>query len=195
MPRSASASQGGASLVPAALVVYGLLGAIALGWNRCAGIPQGFGSVEAARQGVSWVRDLGLGFGVGVALVLASRVFTEATAAGRALADGLAALLGRPGLAACALLALLSGVAEEAFFRGALQPRVGLVAASLLFGLAHFVPRRELLAWPVFGFAAGLVFGALFAATGNLVAPALAHCTVNALNLRWIARRGWSSGP
>jgi membrane protease YdiL (CAAX protease family) len=120
--------------------------------------------------------------------VLVSRVLTHASAAGRALRDALAGLLGRPGAVACLVLAAVSGFAEEAFFRGALQPRVGLVAASLLFGLAHFVPRRALLPWCAFAFAAGLCFGGLFEATGNLVAPVVAHCTVNALNLRWLAR-------
>ncbi|HXK23857.1 MAG TPA: CPBP family glutamic-type intramembrane protease, partial [Myxococcota bacterium] len=77
----------------------------------------------------------------------------------------------------------------EAFFRGALQPRVGLVFASALFAAAHFAPRREFLPWPFFAFAAGLAFGALFDATGNLVAPVVAHAGVNAWNLRWLAMR------
>jgi hypothetical protein len=177
---------GATRLLRAGFILYALLFAVSLAWTRCEGRSLVFASPEDARLGIHWVRDVALGLGVGGALVAASRLLSRATPAGRALEEALAAALGRPGTATCLMLAALSGVAEEAFFRGALQPRVGVVAASLLFGLAHFVPRREFMAWPVFGCAAGLVFGALFVATGNLVAPVLAHCGVNALNLRWL---------
>jgi membrane protease YdiL (CAAX protease family) len=86
------------------------------------------------------------------------------------------------------VLALSSGIAEEALFRGALQPVVGLVWASLLFALAHLVPRRELLPWSLFSLAAGFLLGGLYAATGNLVAPIVAHVVVNAANLRRLSR-------
>ena len=84
----------------------------------------------------------------------------------------------------------LSAVAEEAFFRGALQPQLGLPATSLLFALAHFAPRRDLLPWTAFALAAGFALGALFEATGNLVAPTLAHAVVNAINL-WLLSRDY----
>lgn len=182
-------------LVPAALVFYGLLLAAALVWTQLEGRSPWFASDGAAHQGVRWLWDVSLGLAVGAAWVIGSRALTLASASGRALADALARLLGRPSWAACLALAATSGVAEEAFFRGALQPRVGLVAASLLFALAHFAPRREFLPWPLFALAAGLSFGLLFDATGNLVAPVVAHAGVNALNLRWLAsRRPRSSG-
>jgi membrane protease YdiL (CAAX protease family) len=101
----------------------------------------------------------------------------------------LGAALGPLSTRDCLVLALLSGIAEEALFRAALQPDVGLVAASLLFGLAHLAPRRELAPWTLFAVAAGLLFGALFDATGNLVAPCVAHFLVNAINLRRLAPR------
>ena len=85
------------------------------------------------------------------------------------------------------MLAFLSGIAEEALFRGALQPKVGLVAASLLFGLAHFVPRREFAVWTGTTILAGFMLGLLFQKTGNLIAPIVAHFIVNALNLRWLS--------
>jgi membrane protease YdiL (CAAX protease family) len=89
----------------------------------------------------------------------------------------------------CLLLAVLSGVAEETLFRGMIQPRVGLVAASLLFGLAHFVPRRALLPWTLMSVAAGFLLGWLFDVTGNLVAPVIAHAGINAVNLRFVSQR------
>jgi hypothetical protein len=87
------------------------------------------------------------------------------------------------------LLACASGLAEEMFFRGALQPRVGFVMASLLFGLIHFVPRREFYPWTVFAVIVGFVFGWLFIATGNLVAPIVAHTVVNGINLPLLVRQ------
>ena len=34
-----------------------------------------------------------------------------------------------------------------------------------------------------------LMFGALFALTGNLLAPVVAHAAINAINLRWLGQR------
>jgi membrane protease YdiL (CAAX protease family) len=123
------------------------------------------------------------------AVITLSHVLTWATGWGQRLAEALASLLGPLGLSTCLLLAAVSGIAEEALFRGALQPRVGLVAASLIFGLAHFVPRREYAPWTVFSVAAGLLLGLLFEATGNLVAPIVAHAGINAVNLRLLSTR------
>lgn len=81
------------------------------------------------------------------------------------------------------LLALLSGVGEEALFRGALQPEIGIVAASLLFGALHIGPDRRYLAWTAWAVGAGFLFGALYEWTGGILAPALAHALHNAATL------------
>jgi len=175
-----------ARLVGVAIVFYGLLFAAALLWAWLEGRPL---ALRSPGLEVPWLRDGSLGLATAAALVAVSRALTAATSVGRALADALARVLGRPGLGVCLALAAISGIAEEAFFRGALQPRVGLVFASALFAAAHFAPRREFLPWPFFAFAAGLAFGALFDATGNLVAPVVAHAGVNAVNLYWLATR------
>jgi membrane protease YdiL (CAAX protease family) len=95
----------------------------------------------------------------------------------------LATALGPLGLKRALVLAVASGIAEEMFFRGALQPRVGLGIASVLFAAAHFLPRRILLPWTAFALIAGFILGGLFEWTGNLVAPVTAHIVVNAINL------------
>ncbi len=74
-------------------------------------------------------------------------------------------------------------------------PCLLFLAASLLFGLAHFVPRRELLPWTAFTLAAGFGLGALYEVTGNLVAPVVAHFGVNAVNLRLLTRRNFGTPP
>jgi membrane protease YdiL (CAAX protease family) len=81
------------------------------------------------------------------------------------------------------LVSIFSGVGEETFFRGALQPEFGLVAASLVFGLFHIGPDRRYLVWTAWAVLAGFMFGALYEVTGGLLAPILAHSTHNAVTL------------
>ena len=174
-----------------AVVFYGALAGIALAWNAWTGQPWAYRDAATAAAGVRWARDVGLGLASAAAVIGLSQVLTTRTRWGAARARELAGALGPLSWRACAWLALLSGFAEEAFFRGALQPRIGWLAASLVFGLAHFAPRRTLWAWTGFALAAGFGLGALFEWTGNLAAPIVAHAAVNGVNL-WLlcGRRG-----
>ena len=74
------------------------------------------------------------------------------------------------------------------FFRGWLQPWIGLPVTSVLFGVLHFVPRRAMLPWTLFSIAAGFLLGGLFVFSGTLVAPVACHALVNGINLMRIAR-------
>jgi membrane protease YdiL (CAAX protease family) len=175
--------------VPAALLFYGALAAAAWGWRvGLAGEPLLYASAEAASRGLRLL-DAGVGVAAAALLIAGSRVLTRRTDPGRALAIELARVLGALRSPQIVVLALASGLGEELFFRGALQPSVGLVVASLLFGLAHLLPSWPLVLWSLFAALAGLLFGLLYEATGNLVAPVVAHVLVNALNLRWLVRR------
>lgn len=89
------------------------------------------------------------------------------------------------------LVSVFSGVGEEALFRGALQPEIGLVAASILFGVAHIGPDRRFLVWTLWAIGAGFLFGALYDWTGGLLAPTVAHAAHNAATLLlWKRTRG-----
>ncbi len=88
---------------------------------------------------------------------------------------------------AIAALALGSGLGEELLFRGALQPALGLLPASLLFGLLHMAPGRPGLGWSLWAALMGLLLGILHQGTGLLIAPITAHVTVNYLNLHFLA--------
>jgi membrane protease YdiL (CAAX protease family) len=180
--------RGRAPIVRWAAIAYSLLAAAALAWNAWAGRPWAYLDPAAAEAGVRWGRDLGLGLVCAGAAIAVSHVLTTRTQWGAALGRELALALGPLTLAECAALAALSGFAEELFFRGALQPRLGWLAASVVFGLAHYPPRRRLWPWTGFAFVAGGMFGALFAATGNLAAPITAHAVINAVNLRLLTR-------
>ncbi|WP_081995764.1 CPBP family intramembrane glutamic endopeptidase [Thermus sp. 2.9] len=84
------------------------------------------------------------------------------------------------------LLALLSGVAEEVFFRGLVQGLlvswlggVGVFLQALLFALLHPAPRRAF-AYPLYTWVAGLLFGWAYLLTESLLPGILAHFLHNA---------------
>ncbi|MDF1665646.1 MAG: CPBP family intramembrane metalloprotease [Planctomycetota bacterium] len=98
------------------------------------------------------------------------------------------------------LIGIYSSVGEEAFFRGALQPWLirwlsealdspnlgaflGILGASVVFGLMHAPMVKELRPWTVMAVLMGVVFGALAFFSGSLMPAILAHFTINFLNL------------
>lgn len=173
-------------LVRRALYFYAAFLGVAIVWR--VGFQGASLLLATPGDAVHWLRDVALGLAAGALVIVASAEITARTRMGTALAQALGAALGPLRTRDCIVLALVSGVAEEALFRGALQPQVGLVWASVVFALAHLVPRRELLPWSVFSLAAGFLLGGLYAATGNLVAPVVAHFAINAVNLRKLSR-------
>lgn len=142
----------------------------------------------------SWWLDLLWGLAAGAALLglwlAGRRLLPLARELERAIADLLDGLSPADALA----LALISGFAEELFFRGAVQGSWGVVAATVLFALLHTGPGRPFLLWTLFALLAGAVFGALALYRGNLLAPIAAHALVNAVNLRRLAGRR-AGGP
>ena len=178
----------GGKLVRFALLFYGALAIVALGWRvGWLGEPVLNASQQPQPAWSAWSHVV-LGLGVAVGVIVLSQQITRHTDFGKALASALAQILGPLGLWQCCVLALASGIGEELFFRGALQPTVGLVAASILFGLVHFVPRRDLISWSVFAVVVGFLLGVIFQQTGSLIAPIVAHVTINAVNLRLLVR-------
>ena len=84
------------------------------------------------------------------------------------------------------LLAGMSSLGEEILFRGLMTPTLGVVVSSVLFGLLHQVRGPSRWVWITWATAVGLVLGTIFAATGSLVGPLLAHAVVNAVNLGYL---------
>jgi membrane protease YdiL (CAAX protease family) len=70
---------------------------------------------------------------------------------------------------------------EEAFFRGFLQPRIGLMPTSILFALGHFSYDLPMLVVGVF--AVSLVIGRCFDRTGDLLPCMIAHGVFNGVQL------------
>lgn len=69
------------------------------------------------------------------------------------------------------LISLAAGIAEELLFRGVIQPRFGLAAASVLFGAVHFVTP----AYAVITTLIGLYIGVLYLFSGSLIVPIQLH--------------------
>ncbi len=84
------------------------------------------------------------------------------------------------------VVAILSSLGEELFFRGLLQPLVGLIPQAILFGLPHQAPGPARWAWLAWATFFGLILGAIFQLTGSLAGPIAAHALVNAVNLAYL---------
>lgn len=140
-----------------------------------------------------WWIDLGLGAGAGLALVGVWRLTHRFFPAARDLEGHLARLLGPVRPSELVALALLSGFAEELFFRGAVQSSAGFLPASAFFALLHTGPGKAFRFWTLFAAVAGLALGGLMVWRGNLLAPITAHFLVNAINLRGL--QGLSPKP
>jgi len=98
-----------------------------------------------------------------------------------------------------ALISLLAGLGEELLFRGVMQPALqmatgglgGLILASLLFGMAHWLNA----AYVAFAFLMGLYLGLLYWLTGNLVIPIIVHGAYDFLALKTLLDGSAGSGP
>lgn len=129
-----------------------------------------------------------IGLGAGLIFVAFTWLLSRCWAPMRMLESEFRSALGPLSVAQIVQIALLSGLSEEVFFRGVLQPWIGLWAATLIFGAVHFVPHRAYRPWAFFALVAGVGFGFLLEWTGSLLAPIVAHITVNGLNLLVIVR-------
>jgi membrane protease YdiL (CAAX protease family) len=138
--------------------------------------------------GDSHAYSLAVGLAFGALVVMLTRVVVPKVSWARALHRQLRPIAASISLTGIAVLALLSAVGEELFFRGLLQPWMGLVPQALLFGLAHQVPGPSRWVWVCWATAMGLALGATFELTGSLAGPLAAHALVNGLNLAYLKR-------
>lgn len=177
--------------LPVLLGVQGLLGTLALAW----GLARDLRWWERVSPGPEVLAGLAAGLALSH---LSNAIFRELSRRGVAgtrwlLDDFLGPLFQGLPPAWVLGLSLLSGVCEEAFFRGALQAELGLWASSLLFGLLHTGDRRLLLAgaWSA---AVGLGLGLSYEGTGNLAVPMAVHGANNLLSF-WQLSRWQPGGP
>jgi len=91
-------------------------------------------------------------------------------------------------LAEISALAALSGISEEIFFRGAVQGEIGIIGASVLFGLLH--PLN--VSYVIWASTVGSAFGVLYQVTGSLLPSILCHSLYNLAALLYL--RYWYLG-
>ncbi len=172
-------------------LVYGLLSAAALAWAfgrnepNLFVHPEGFLTARVPLFAATLVGLVaGLLFGLFVAYLTRVSVYRFEWA--RGLHMEFRGLLGQMTGTEIWAYASMAALGEEMLFRGAMQPVLGIVPTSLIFGLAHIAWGRKSIPWPVQAIVMGFAFGGLFWLTGNLVAPIVAHFVINYQNLHFI---------
>lgn len=179
-PREPRLSRG--QIIVAFYVLLALL-AFGIGWLRGAPNVMVYPGREAA-----WLWSLAAGVAAGLLVVAASRLSVRHFVWARVLHHEFAGVIRGLSASEIWLLALSSSVAEELFFRGALQPWCGVILSSLFFAALHVRADRRFLPWTAMSLIVGLMFAAMFQWTGSLVGPIACHFLINFLNLRYIAR-------
>jgi membrane protease YdiL (CAAX protease family) len=174
-----------------ALVVYGPLAVGALAWAWLGGGRFAW-TLEtpwlSAPYAERFALSLGLGLVLALAVVAVTPLLVERTQWARALHVELEAIISPLSLAEITWLALASGFAEELFFRGAMQPVLGLLITSVIFGAVHVGPKPVFFVWTTWAFVMGLLLGIIFELTGVLWGPVLAHVWINQRNMSFIRR-------
>ncbi len=167
----------GPRFVRFAALFYGSLTVAAILWSGLRGLDPRFFGHSAVLSGLLGVLTAAATVSLGL---MAYRLLPVLREGAEELAPRLVDGADRSSLV---LVALFSGIGEEALFRGAVQQEFGLVVASLVFGLAHVGPDRRYLVWTAWAIMAGFLFGALYEVTGGLLAPIVAHSAHNAATL------------
>jgi len=174
---------------PRLLVVQGaLFGAAMIGiaWLIAVVIQGRDASAWFPRE--AWGRELLIGAGVGAAFSLGVWRLLDAVPPLKQIKALLVRLLDLDAMGPrhALLLGLVAGIPEEILFRGAIQPLLGLILTSLLFGALHAVSP----AYFAYASLAGLLLGQLAIWRGGLWAPVAAHVAIDALMLSLLVR-GW----
>jgi uncharacterized protein len=178
-------STGAAKFYRVAWFFYLVLAVAGLLWI---GAQRGRLGVELFFDPGSWWIDLGAGIALGAGLLSLWWLLLRYVAAARTLEADLARLLAPLAVAEAVSLAVISALAEELFFRGALQGALGFLPAAVLFALLHAGPGKSFRLWTLFALAGGLALGALVALRGPLGGAIVAHLLVNGVNLVRLAR-------
>jgi membrane protease YdiL (CAAX protease family) len=174
-----------------AVLVAALAGWWAAGWGGGARAPGQRAAQQLGLSTRSIGSELGLGLVFGIGAWFAVLATVVLVALGLAAAGGgdllpkeppaaIPWLAGLP-LALRLGLAVSAGVVEEVFFRGLLQPRVGLAASTAMFALAHLAYDQPFLLVGVT--LLSVLYGLLVRWRQNLWAAITAHFLFDAIQL------------
>ncbi len=168
-------------LLSAGIVYSGMIAA-ALVWLAWRGRVSALAESALGEHGA--LPAAGLGLAVGLAGASALALASRRSAGIRSCEGRVAAFLGALPDGAAVLLATSSAVAEELFFRLAVQDAFGPVAAVAAYVLLNTGP--GFWPWLPVALAAGVSFAALVAGGFGLLSASIAHALINYLALRRI---------
>lgn len=165
-----------------AAIFYLALGVLGISWLALQGIGPELLWGESL-SAWSLARELAIGLVFAAAVLLIWRAIIHWGSLGRELERELSSLVAGLQPQQAWGLAVFSGVAEELFFRGALQHSWGVGLSSLAFGVLHTGPTRALRLWTLIATLIGLAFGGTVLWRGSLVAVVVAHILINGIQL------------
>lgn len=166
------------------LIFYGFLFAAGWVWMEATGQ-----DALALWRPRNLALEIAVGLGAGLLVVAATPLVVGGLSAARDLEREFGWILGEQRAWECVLLAVLSAASEELFFRGAATAALGPLLSLILFGALHWPVNAHFRAWPVFALLVGALLTAERSWTGTLIAPALTHAVVNAVNLVRLTRK------
>jgi membrane protease YdiL (CAAX protease family) len=181
-------------LVFMAVVVEGGLGLLAVGLGAWLDRPP-WQMIRWTWEGALWGAAGGLPLLAGV-LILIRVPLPPLKELVRVVDDLLVPLFRDCRLVELALISALAGLGEEMLFRGVVQETIahgiggtpgtwiGIAAAGLMFGLLHPITTS----YAVLAGLMGVYLGWLFAATGNLLVPIVAHGVYDFVALVYLVR-------
>jgi len=138
-------------------------------------------------SGLAHVYSLLIGLALGAAVAFSTRIFVTRYAWARNLHRELRPVARDLSLAGIVAVAGFSGLGEELWFRGLVQPWLGLWLQAAAFGIVHAQLRGpSRWAWISWATIMGLAFGVIFQLTGSLAGPIAAHALINCLNLSYL---------
>lgn len=133
-------------------------------------------------------RILGSGVVAAAVLLVLSYFFEDWFESFRELKSIIMQVLGKASIPMAVYLAALTSVGEELLFRGAIQPFVGVLFTSILFGLLHMGHNGIVSAWSFWALIAGYMLGWMYEETGSLWPPIIAHFGVNTISILSLRR-------
>jgi membrane protease YdiL (CAAX protease family) len=133
------------------------------------------------------VYSLLIGLGLGALVAFSTRIFVARYSWARNLHSELRPVARNLSSAGILAVAAFSALGEELWFRGILQPWLGLCLQAAVFGIVHAQLRGpSRWAWISWATVMGLAFGVIFQLTGSLAGPIAAHALINCLNLSYL---------
>lgn len=169
-------------------LLHGILVVFLVGWWAASGAPPLTEFLNIRYERPAEVVAIGVSVGVGgwMVTIIAAMIIGLALQAMGAIdqAPEPPAMIGWMAVLPAwkkALIILSAMTVEEAFFRSFLQKRVGLVASTILFALAHFTYGNPLLLVGVT--IVSFVIGVTFYRTKNVIPGVIAHGVFDAIQL------------